>query len=168
MKITIYCLNSGSCVPCAHFSIFKGVAWENVSEKYFFQFRIYKKLLSASRAPVVWRVNSEGNEKTNALVEFASSFFSPPCLSKTEGKLKTPFVSAHFIWAVMVQRESPVCGAFQQNMVPGLVIWTRLCSPWRLIIITDWELLGQNATILKYIKNVNTEHSVYAFNRYYN
>lgn len=50
-------------------------------------------------------------------------------LSKTEGKAKTPFVSAHYISAVIVPNESPVCGSFQQKMVTGPVNWTWLGSP---------------------------------------
>lgn len=57
------------------------------------------------------------------------SFLSPPFLSKTEGKSKTPFVSAHYISAVIVQNESPVCGSFQQKMVTGLANWTWLGAP---------------------------------------
>lgn len=67
-------------------------------------------------------------------------------LSKTEGKSKNPpFVSAHYISAVIVPSESPVCGSFQQGTVTGSVNWTWLGSPSSLIVsMTDWGLLGQN------------------------
>lgn len=67
-------------------------------------------------------------------------------LSKTEGKSKNPpFVSVHYISAVIVPNESPVCGSFQQGTVTGSVNWTWLGSPSSLIVsMTDWGLLGQN------------------------
>lgn len=74
-------------------------------------------------------------------------------LSKTEEKWKTPFVSTHYISAVRVPNESPVCGSFQQKMVTGLANWTWLGSLWSLIVsMTDWGWLGQNCTALTYIE----------------
>lgn len=71
----------------------------------------------------------------NLPVLYSVTFLS---LSKTEGTSKTPFVSAHYISAVIVPNESPVCGSFQQKIVTGLVNWTWLGSPLSLIVsMTD-------------------------------
>lgn len=61
------------------------------------------------------------NVSTNATVESASSLFCHlPFSPQNRGEIeKPPFVSAHYISAVIVSNESPVCGSFQQGTVTG-------------------------------------------------
>lgn len=73
-------------------------------------------------------VNSEGRK---GKVEFTSPLFCHlPLSCQNRGEVeKTPFVSTHYMSAVIVPNESPVCGSFQQKMVTDLANWTWLESP---------------------------------------
>lgn len=90
----------------------------------------------------------EQNVGANATVDSASSLSChlPFSIENRGGNRKNPpFVSVHYISAVIVPNESPVCGSFQQGTVTGSVNWTWLGSPSSLIVsMTDWGLLGQN------------------------
>lgn len=73
----------------------------------------------------------EKNVSANATVESASSLFChlPFFLQNRREIEKPPFVSAHYISAVIVPNESPVCDCFQQGTITGQGNWTWLGSP---------------------------------------
>lgn len=85
------------------------------------------------------QIQTEENLSISSAVESASFSIVPaPFVSKAEGKSKTPFVNAHYISAVIVPNESPLCGSFKQKIVTGLANWTWPGSPLSLIVsMTD-------------------------------